>query len=321
MKGRAELPSPALLDAAVALRLAVRLGSYARAAEYLGVARSSISRQIEQLENHFGVQLLQRTTRKLALTEAGEKVFEQTQHLMDAWSTLNTEWAELHGALGNHQQQAQGMLRVSCSVTFCEAHLLKILPAFLDKYPQLVVDLTMSDAYVDLIDARQDVAIFLGNPPSSPFRSRPLGTLVMALAAAPAYLEQAGVPSQPDDLRQHRCIVYRDTSLHARWCLRRGKRAQVVPVQGPLQLNTARATLEMTLAGQGISLGLELMLRPYFDSGQLRPVLPDYQVALDDVGELSLYALYPSQRRLPAKVRLFIDFLAESLLAARNKSG
>lgn len=316
MKDTAGLPSPGLLDAAVALRLAVRLGSYARAAEYLGVARSSISRQIEQLENHFGVQLLQRTTRKIALTEAGEKVFEQTQALVDSWSTFNTEWAELHTVLGSRQRQAKGILRVSCSVTFCEAYLLKILPAFLEQYPDLTVDLTMSDAYVDLIDAHQDVAIFLGRPPSSSFRSRLLGTLDMALAAAPSYLETAGMPQEPSDLAQHRCILFRDTTmLHARWCLRRGKRVQTVSVDGPLRLNTARAMLEMALAGQGISLGMELMLEPYFASGQLQRVLPEYQVALDEIGDLNLHALYPSQRRLPSKVRLFIDFLAQALQA------
>lgn len=317
MKERDELPSPPLLDAAVALRLAVRLGSYARAADYLGVARSSISRQIEQLENHFGVQLLQRTTRKLALTEAGAKVVEQTQALVEAWSAFNTEWAELHGVLGRRQQQAQGTLRVSCSVTFCEAHLLQVLPTFLRRHPQLTVDLTMSDAYVDLIDARQDVAIFLGEPPSSPFHSRLLGTLDMLLAAAPAYLEAMGTPREPADLLRHRCIVYRDASVHARWRLQRGKRVQTVPVAGPIRVNTARAMLDMILAGQGIGTGLRLILEPHLASGQLRPVLPDYQVALADIGELNIHALYPTQRRLPFKVRLFIDFLAESLPAAR----
>lgn len=318
MSDKLDLPPPVLLEAIVALRLAVRLGSYARAAENLGVARSSISRQIEQLENHFGVQLLQRTTRKLSLTEAGEKVFEQAQGLVDTWSAFNTDWSELHAELGNRQQQAQGMLRVSCSVTVCEAHLLKVLPDFLERHPQLKIDLTMSDAYVDLIDAHQDVAIFLGRPPSSSFRSRLLGTLDMMLAAAPAYLDAMGMPREPDDLLHHRCIVYRDTSPHARWCLRRDKREQIVAVDGPIRVNTSRATTDMILAGQGIGAGLTLILEPYIASGQLRRVLPDYEVGIDDIGDLNVHALYPSQRRQPAKVRMFIDFLTESLQATRQ---
>lgn len=317
MKGGADLPSPALLDAAVALRLAVHLGSYARAAENLGVARSSISRQIEQLEAHFGVQLLQRTTRKLALTEAGERVFEQTQALVNAWAAFDTEWSDLRDALSRRQTQAQGMLRVACSVTFCEAFLLRILPSFTEKFPQVSIDLTMSDAYVDLIDARQDLAIFLGEPPSSSFRSRSLGALDMVLAATPAYLEAMGTPREPADLLQHRCVLYRDTRLHARWRLQRDRRAQTVHVDGPLRVNTSRAMLDMILAGQGIGTGLALSLESHFASGKLQRVLPDYDVALADLGALNLYVLYPAQRKLPSKVRLFIDFLTEALHAAR----
>jgi len=287
-----------------------RKGSFSAAARRLQLSPSAISKLVTRMEERLGSRLFNRTTRKLSLTEGGQRYFGRCVEILadiDAAEEL----------LAGYQQAPKGELTVSCSPGFARFQLLPMIPRFLEQHPQLDLNLQTSGEKVDLLSHNVDVAIRLGTLKDSSLVARKLGESHRILCASPHYLEAHGTPKTPEDLLQHNCLTIAADSDFNRWALNRGKRQQVVSVSGNLVSNSVDSLYEMALQGQGIINLAEFIVGPELQTGRLVPVLKNYKS-----DSQLIHAIYPHRRHLPAKVRVFIDFLLEEFSNERpwNKS-
>ncbi|MDR7143638.1 LysR family transcriptional regulator [Rhizobium sp. BE258] len=291
-----------LLTGVSVLAAVVESGSFARAAEALGLTASGVSRAVSRLEGRIGVRLLDRTTRSLRLTDDGARFYEQVVPLLGG-----IEEAASYAA--GTAQAVRGRLRVNADPYFSRLILAPELGTFLDRYPDLQLEIITRNEIGDLVADGMDVAVRFGEIPArSALISRQLFRTRVITVAAPTYLERYGRPRLPADLGDHTCIQYQDplTGKPFEWELRRG--AEVVPIatRGRILVNDAGTTLATCLAGIGIAQVFSLGMKPYLDSGQLVDLYPDWP------GEtFPLHCFYPSRHHVPAKVRAFIDFCAE----------
>lgn len=291
-----------LLNGVSVLAAVVESGSFARAAEALGLTASGVSRAISRLEGRIGVRLLDRTTRSLRLTDDGARFYEQVVPLLGG-----IEEAASYAA--GTAQAVRGRLRVNADPYFSRLILAPELGTFLDRYPNLQLEIITRNEIGDLVADGMDVAVRFGEIPTrSALISRQLFRTRVITVAAPTYLKRYGRPRLPADLGDHTCIQYQDplTGKPFEWELRRG--AELVPIatRGRILVNDAGTTLATCLAGIGIAQVFSLGMKPYLDSGQLVDLYPDWP------GEtFPLHCFYPSRHHVPAKVRAFIDFCAE----------
>jgi DNA-binding transcriptional LysR family regulator len=278
-----------------------RRRSFVRAAEQLEVSVSVISRAVAALETRLGVRLLQRTTRTVGLTEAGANYFNRCEALIAELTSAEVE-ATAQAA------ELRGRLRVSVATGLGMTHLVPAIPEFLTRHPGLKLDLHVSNRYVDLIDERFDVAIRVGTLSDSRLVARRLAPNRRLLAATAAYRSRRGLPEHPDDLKNHPCLVL-DIGEHPdRWDLCRRSTTTNVAVDALMRCNQAPALLEACHRGAGIALLPAFMLEPEFAAGRLIQVLPAWATR-----EQGIYAIYPGRRLVPAKVTLFVDYVAERL--------
>ncbi|WP_342118723.1 LysR family transcriptional regulator [Pseudoduganella sp. OTU4001] len=288
------------LAALRALRRVVEMGSFTAAADALGISHTIVSRQVRQLEEHLGVQLLNRTTRRFALTDAGRDYYEAARQVLDTLDDADRN-------VGRHQAEPTGTLRINAPMAFGTIEVAQWLPGFLARYPSLQVDLVCNDRMVDLIEDGFDVALRLARElPDSTLVARRLATSKVVLAASPAYLRQHDAPATPSDLVQHNCLVYTGAARPNEWTLTGPDGAeQTVAVRGTLQANTNIALRAAAVAGVGIANAAAFILREELASGALMEVLPGYTAKPRE-----LYALYPQNRHLSPKVRAFVDYAA-----------
>lgn len=286
------------LTALRALRRVVELGSFTAAANALGISHSIVSRQIRQLEHQLGAQLLNRTTRRFALTAAGQQYYLASRDILDALDAADR-------AVMQQQAQPAGSLRINAPMAFGALELAAWLPQFAARYPQLQLDLVCNDRMVDLIEEGVDVALRLTRGlPDSTLVARRLASSRMVAVASPAYLARHGVPSAPQDLQQHQCLLYTLSDKPDTWTWTDADGAtQSVQVRGSLQANTGIALRTAALAGMGIANTAAFIVRDALASGALVQVLPNYTLA-----PRTLYALYPHSRHLSPKVRALVDF-------------
>ena len=278
----------------------VEQGSFSAAGAKLGITKSAVSKRVTQLEGRLGVRLLQRSTRKLSLTEAGEAYF---RHALDSLGAA----MQAEDAVAEMQGDPKGLLRVSAPMSFGRLHLAPLVAAFMKRYPGLRLDLVMDDRRVDLIEGGFDVAIRAGELPDSALIARRLAPCRVVLCASPDYLAAAGMPGKPQDLRDHDCLAYSYFSGHHEWSLEGRKGAEKITVSGRYQVNNSEALREAVLGGLGIARIPTFIVGPDLAAGTLVQVLPDYPVETQ-----TLYAVFPERRHLPAKVRAFLDFAVES---------
>ena len=289
------------LAALRALRRVVELGSFTAAGEALGVSHSIVSRQIRQLENQLGAQLLNRTTRRFALTAAGHDYYLASRDILDALDAADR-------AVALHQAQPSGSLRINAPMAFGTLELATWLPDFARQYPHIHLDLVCNDRIVDLLDDGFDVALRLARGlPDSTLVARQLASSRTVAVAAPAYLARHGHPATPQDLAQHNCLMYSSGDKPAEWLFMDAAGAShKVAIQGSLQANTSVALREAAVGGMGIVGAAAFIVRDALRSGQLVQVLPGYTLL-----PRTLYALYPHSRLLSPKVRVFIDFAVQ----------
>jgi DNA-binding transcriptional LysR family regulator len=270
----------------------VEHGGFTAAAQDLGVPKSTVSRQIARLEDRLGVRLLNRTTRALRTTEAGQAYYERCSRIL-------SDVADAEGAVTQSQVKPRGTLRVSGPLSFGHLFLGPLVSAFLDEYPDVRLDLSLSDRKVDLIEEGYDLALRIGVLDDSSLVARRLGPSTMLVVGSPAYLARKGTPRVPADLRDHDCLTYEYSSPS--WRFADGP----VAVRGRLASNNGDVLRDAALGGHGLWYGPRFLVGDAVREGRLVSVLEDH---LRQNG--GIWAIYPANRHLSAKVRAFVDFAA-----------
>jgi len=284
-------------------------GGFAPAARRAGQAASSFTRQVDALEGELGVSLLNRSTRRVSLTAAGDVYYAQAVSILAGLEEANRTIRERDGP-------PRGLLRVSLPASFARMHVTPFLPRFMAEYPGVELDLLMSDELVNLIERRIDVVVRLGALDSSSLIARRLAPHRRVVCASPAYLERRGMPAAPGDLKDHACLTFAFADGERRWRFTRGERIEQIRVKGPLRANQAEALKEAALAGFGVVMLPTWLVGEEIAQGILLPLLGDWHADIGRLGappvaENGIHALYLPDRRGSPKVRVFVDFLAE----------
>lgn len=274
----------------------VQAGSFAEAARRAGMPSNTLSRRIQQLEAALGVRLLHRSTRKLTLTEAGEAFHARSARSVESLSEAAAELADGSSSPG-------GKIRVAAAADFFHWCPVEWMAEFLHLYPQVQLEFVLSDARADLVAERIDVAIRAGELQEPTLVARRIGTGQHTMSASPAYLQKHGMPSSPQELPAHDCIVVPTASGRTSWRLDGPDGVVETAVSGRFHANSAHALLQAALAGLGIALLPDIMSAPHIRSGALVPVLPQFGVVGVDV-----HLVYQSRRQLPRAVQAFVEF-------------
>lgn len=288
------------LQAIRVFRHAVERGSFAEAARQTGLSPAAVSKNIRELEAHLGARLLHRTTRRMSLTEAGRLYFEQITEVLDGL-------AEADRSLGPLQHSPSGLLRVSAPLAFTLTRLSEAIVGFLERHPDLTLDLRLEDRRVDLVKEGIDVAIRGSDRlEDSSLIARKLMTLPHVICGSPHYFDRAGRPSAPEDLRSHNCVLFTPTGHVQEWSFARDGRTVLVPVSGRYRVTTSLAVRDALLAGFGLNLIPRIYVEKDLAEGRLETVLAEWSFI-----ETSIYAIYPSRQYILPKVRSFVEFLVE----------
>jgi DNA-binding transcriptional LysR family regulator len=277
----------------------VDAGSFAGAADKLNLSRGMATRYVAQLEEHLGVRLLQRTTRKLSLTEAGNDYNERAIQVL-------TMIAEAESSVAQEASVPRGILRVSSSNAFGARHLGLAITEFLQKNPGVKVDVTLNDRVVDLVEEGFDVAIRVATRIDPGLVARKLARSRLVVCASPAYLKKHGIPQVPADLVNHQCLTYAYVISPNEWRFRRDGVEQKILVSGGLCGNSGDILRSAAIEGLGVTLQPDFLIYEALRERKLVRVLSDWEN--DD---LTVFAVYPNRKFLPPKVRSFIDFLVE----------
>lgn len=277
----------------------VETGSFAGAARRLNVSPGVVTTRIKDLEEHLGIRLLNRTTRNVSLTEVGRTFYEGCLRLLGEVEELERLASDLH-------RRPRGVLRVNATPSFGVLHLAPMIARFTALYPEVSVELILSDRMADLVDEGFDVAVRVEPLPESSLVARRLSPVHFVVCGAPSYLEQHPAPRTPEELADHNCLTLSQFA-HADWDFTgpRGE-AHTVRVAGNLRANNAAALREAAVAGQGLVRQPTYLVGGDIKAGLLVPVLTDYMGT-----EATILALYPHRHHLSAKVRAFVDFLVE----------
>ena len=273
-------------------------GSFSATADKLDMSRAMVTRYVGALEQWLGARLLQRTTRSVTLTDAGENCLRRSQQMLALMENVEEETHGQDGAL-------RGQLRITCSMSLAYAQLAAAVTDFLKLYPQLKVDLNASEGALNLVEARIDLAIRISAEPDPMLIGRVLAPCTSVLVASPDYLRAQGTPTLPSDLVAHRCLSYANFGKSV-WKLQRGDVHAEVSVAGHFSANEATALLQAALAGGGVALQPVYLANAHLLDGGLRVVLPDWKLP-----DMAIYALYPSRKHLSPAVRALLDFLVE----------
>ena len=280
-------------------RAVVDAGSFIKAADNLGLSKAAVSRYVGEMEARLGVRLLHRTTRRLSLTEEGEVFYARCRELLNGVEEAEAELSTRSGV-------ARGLLRVNAPVTFGIIHLAPLWSAFRELYPQVRLDVTLSDRVVDLIEEGYDVAIRIAALPASTLISKRLGGTRMVLCASPTYLKAHGTPRHPTDLAQHTVIAYSYWSTGDEWQFDGPDGRVSVWVNSYMHTNNGDTCRVMALAHQGVVLQPSFLVGDDLAAGTLVELMPEFRsITLD------IYAMYPTRKHVAPKVRALIDFLAQ----------
>ncbi len=279
----------------------VEAKSFSAAARALSISKSLVSKQVSNLEASLGVRLLNRTTRRMSLTEIGAAYYEHCARIAQEIDAAEVAVTQL-------QVEPRGVLRVTTPIVFAALHLAPALTTFLQENEQVEVEVNATDRVIDIVDEGYDLAIRITDHPAQTMVARKIAPVRWVTCASPDYLEKHGTPVTPQDLLKHQCLVYQDhASLSHGWPYKVGNKVVKVPVSGNCRVNNSGVLLELALAGAGIVLSPTYVLGPHVKSGALKQILPD-SVAFPD---MSLYATYMPNRFMQPKVRAFIDHLLE----------
>jgi len=289
----------------IAFVRAVELGGFSPAARELGLSPSAVSKLVTRLEGRLGVQLMVRTTRRLALTPEGEAFFQRSQRIL-------AEMEEAESEVSQFRRSPRGLLRMHTGVAFGLHQLARVLPEFLDHYPEIRLDLTVTDREVDLVEEGVDLAIRMGPLAESSLHARRICDLERVICAAPRYLKRHGTPRTPDDLARHNCIWITTLPALRRWPFDTPDGQRLVEVSGNVVANNAETMLQLALMGVGIVRLVDALVGEPIGKGELVPILTDCH----HVEPVPLYAVYPHGRQRSPKVTAMVNFLVARFRAA-----
>ncbi len=285
------------IDAMRAFVTVVNENTFTRAADRLAMSPQLVSKYVSQLEQHLGVRLLNRTTRKIHLTEAGTRYHQRAQQVLN-------DIDDMEHQLGDLQTQARGLLRISAPVSFAIHHMAPLLSEFQKAHPAVGIDLQLNDRKVDVVEEGFDIVLRIGHLKSSSLIAKRIAPVRLVLCASPAYLKQQGTPERPEDLREHRYLRYSYLELDASQTVHRWLQSSGRDNSSDMISNNGDVLVAAAIAGAGIA------LQPTFISGsaikerKLQVILPDYEPE-----PMALYAVYAHRQLLASKVRSFIDFI------------
>ncbi|MBD1554447.1 LysR family transcriptional regulator [Pseudomonas typographi] len=287
----------------------VEAGSFSAAAKRLKLGQPAVSKSIAQLEARLGARLLLRSTRGLALTDAGQRFYEQARRAIEA-----VECAEQ--VVRNASTGLSGVLRVSAAVTFARLHILPALKVFLDRHPNLQIDIVLDDRTIDLLEQGVDVALRMGSLDDSSMTARRLSQSRRHVVGTPAYFAQAGTPTAPAQLSQHQAVVYSLRGGGESWSFSQHGKAVAVVVSGRVSVSAAEGIRTAVLADMGLAIASEWMFAPELANGTVQAVLTDWELP-----SIDLWAVFPAGRLVSAKARAFVAFVEEVLAAPAASVG
>ena len=292
----------------VAFVRAVERGGFSAAARDLGLTPSAVSKLVTRLEDRLGVRLLNRTTRSLALTAEGEAFFQRSQRIL-------ADIAEAEEEVGRTRAQPRGLLRVNVGTAFGMHQLVPALPDFLSRYPEIQVELTLTDRLVDLVEEGADVGLRMGTLPDSSLVARRIVDVERVICASPAYLRRHGTPKKPADLRNHNCLNMANAPALRRWPFEGRDGVEHVEVSGNLTATSADALLALASRGLGVIRLTDVIVGAAIREGSLVPLLGE----VHHREAVPLHAVYPQGRHRSTRVAAMIDFLVERFSVDKSK--
>lgn len=297
-----------LFRAVQAFSQVVESGGFSKAAERLGVSTTVVSRLVAELEAHLQTRLLNRTTRRLSLTESGQGFHQRAVQLLHDLREAEQEAARA-------AVTPQGTLRLTTAVTFGTRHVAPVIGAFMARHPGVRFDVQLSDRFVDVVEEGYDLAIRVGGTGAQNLVARKLGETRLVPCASPDYVRRHGAPAHPRDLAHHNCFTYEYAGPRNQWRFRGPDgREHAVRVAGTMHSNSGDLNAALALQGAGIALEPDFLVSEDLQAGRLVALLPQYAAM-----PAPIYALYPTRRHLSAKVRLFVEFLAERFAVHRDR--
>ncbi|MFY3137486.1 LysR family transcriptional regulator [Achromobacter xylosoxidans] len=280
--------------------LLVKHGNLSAAARELGLTPPAVSTRLAKLEQRLGVRLLHRSTRRVSVTQEGELYLAEGSRIL-------ADLQALERSVSSSRAQPQGLLRLNATFGFGRAHVAPAISDFARQYPEVEVQLRLTDRPLNLIEEGFDAAVRFGDLPDARLTARKIASNRRLLCASPRYLEAFGEPRTPGELQRHRCIVVRENDVaYGTWRLESGARTETVKVRGPVSSNDGQSALEWALDGHGIVMRSEWETAALLRAGRLRQVLADWATPPADI-----HVLYPERLNLPAKTLAFVDFLAQ----------
>ncbi|MGO7872426.1 LysR substrate-binding domain-containing protein [Rhizobium leguminosarum] len=285
--------------------IAAELQSFSAAGRRLKISPSAVSKLVTRIEDRLGTRLLVRSTRTMTLTPEGEVYLSRARRIL----TDITETEQI--VAGGGKMIPRGLLRVNASVGFGERHLLALIPAFLERYPEVQLDISLTDGIIGLIEERTDIAIRSGAMDDSSLKARKLLESRRVIVASPAYLDAKGIPKTPQDLANHNCFSFNFRRSLNEWPFRNPGTSEVyrLPVTGNTAVNSGMVMRRLCLSGSGLGRVGQFHVQPDIDAGKLIPLLEEYNP--HDMEQI--HAVFAGHEYLAARIRAFIDFLAEHL--------
>lgn len=279
---------------------AVELGSFSAAATELDISPQFAGKQIQALETALGIKLLNRTTRRQSLTESGQLFYERAKNIL-------AEMEAAEALMAESRATPRGKLRISAPITFGSHALAPLLPCYLKEHPEVVIDLSLSNRTVDLLDEGFDVVFRTGQLPDSGLQARALAPLQLVLCASPAYIQRSPPLTRPEDLKQHECLIFAHTSMRTEWQFEGPEGRISVAIAGRFSTDSGEALRAAAIAGQGILLQPSALVADDVAAGRLQRLLPDHASPARE-----LHMLFAPDRRMTPKLRSFLDFALEN---------
>lgn len=286
------------LDGLKTVVAVVETNSFTAASERLGISKALVSKYVGEVERSLDIRLFNRTTRQLALTDAGKRYYQQSIVLLEQYTALVDN-------VTDEQTKPRGLLRISAPVTFGEMQLASLLPKFIESYPDLKIELVLTNNAIDMLEEGIDVRLRIGGVDDSSMIARHLNTFKLVLCASPNYLKQYGLPKKPEHIAHHNCVIDSNFRVGKQWPFISSQgQASTVDVLSAISVNSPQAVREIAIAGGGIAMIPDFIVDDAISDGKLILILPEYTTL-----EFGLYAIYPHRKYVAKKVRCFIDFM------------